>query len=63
MLLFLSGTFWESDIEDVTRGINDLSKNQQTIIHVLEEQMSLLNVSGVQIVETRNAFKLIDLVK
>ena len=61
VLSFLFGTLSESDIEDVRRGINDLSKNQQTIIHVLEEQMSLLNVSRVQIAENRNA--IIDLVK
>ena len=58
---FLFGTLDENDIEDVRRGINDLSKNQQSVIHVLEEQMNILNVSRVQISENRKA--IIDLVK
>ena len=61
ILSFLFGTLSEADIDDVRRGMNDLSKNQQTIMHVLEEQMSILNVSRVQIAENRYA--IIDLVK
>lgn len=61
IMSFLFGTISESDLDDVRRGINDLSKNQQEIIHVLEEQITLLNVSRVQITENRNA--IIDLVK
>lgn len=61
IMSFLFGTISESDLDDVRRGINDLSQNQQEIIHVLEEQMTILNVSRVQIAENRNA--IIDLVK
>ena len=61
VMSFLFGTLDENDIKDVRRGINDLSKNQQSIIHVLEEQMTILNVSRVQISENRK--EIIDLVK
>lgn len=61
IMSFMFGTISEAEIEDVRRGINDLSKNQQTIIHVLEDQMSILNVSRTQIAENRMA--ILDLVK
>ena len=52
---FLFGTVSEADIENVRRGLADLYSNQQDIVHVLEEQMSILNVSRVQIAENRQA--------
>ena len=48
---FLFGTVSEADIENVRRGLTDLYSNQQDIVHVLEEQMPILNVSRVQIAE------------
>ena len=38
-----------------------MSQNQQDIIHILDEQMTILNVSRVKIAQNRDAF--IDLVK
>ena len=52
---FLFGTISEADIENVRRGLADLYSNQQDIVHILEEQMSILNVSRVQIAENRQA--------
>ena len=61
IMSFLFGTVSESDLDDVRRVINDLSQNQKEIIHVLEEQMTILNVSRVQIAENRDA--ILDLAK
>lgn len=61
IMSFLFGTVSSADLDDVRRGINELSQNQKDIVHVLEEQMTILNVSRVQIAENRDA--IIDLVK
>ena len=58
---FMFGTVSESDIEDVRRAIRELSTNQLDIMHILEEQISILNVSRAQIAENRMA--ILDLVK
>ena len=55
MMSFLFGTISKSHSDDVRRSIIDLSQNQQDIIHVLEEKMTILNVSRVQISENRDA--------
>ncbi|MET0106093.1 MAG: hypothetical protein ABW072_13270, partial [Sedimenticola sp.] len=60
ILSFLFGTLSESDLQDVRKAINDLSGQQQSIIHIIEDQMTILNVTRVQISENRKA--IIDLV-
>ena len=61
ILSFLFGTLTESDLSDIRQAINDLSGNQQTVVHLLEQQMTILNVSRVHIAENRQA--LLDLVE
>ena len=61
IMSFMFGTVPESQLEDVRHAINELSKNQVDILHLLEEQMSVLNVSRAQINENRMA--ILDLVK
>ena len=61
ILSFLFGTLSESDLDDVRRAVNDLSRQQQSIIHVLEDQVTILNISRVQISENRQA--IIDLLE
>ena len=61
IMSFMFGTVPESQLEDVCHAINELSKNQVDILHLLEEQMSVLNVSRAQINENRMA--ILDLVK
>ena len=56
---FLFGTVSEADTENISHGQADLYSNQQDIVHVLEEQMSILNVSRVQIAENRQAIYLV----
>ena len=58
---FLFGTLTESDLSNICQAINDLSGNQQTVVHFLEEQMTILNVSRVHIAVNRQA--LLDLVE
>lgn len=53
ILSFLFGTLSEFDLDNVRRAVNDISRQQQSIIHVLEDQMTILNVSRVQISENR----------
>ena len=61
IMSFLFGTISQSDLEDIRRALHDFSKNRIDIVHMLEEQMSILNVSRAQITENRMA--LIDLDK
>ena len=61
ILSFLFSTLSETDLSDIRQAINDLSGNQQTVVHLLEEQMTILNVSRVHIAENRQA--LLDLVE
>ena len=52
---FMFGTVPESQLEDMRHAINELSKNQVGILHLLKKQMSVLNVSRAQINENRMA--------
>ena len=58
ILSFLFGTLSESDLDDVRRAV---SRQQQSLIHILEDQMTILNMSRMQISENRQA--IIDLVE
>ena len=58
---FLFGTLSETDLSDIRQAIDDLSGNQQTVVHLLEEQMTILNVSRIYIAKNRQA--LLDLVE
>ena len=60
ILSFLFGTLTEADLSDIRQAINDLSGNQQTVVHLLEEQMTILKVSRIHIAKNRQA--LLDLV-
>ena len=60
ILSFLFGTMTEADLSDKGQAINDLSGNQQTVVHLLEEQMTILKVPRVHIAKNRQA--LLDLV-
>ena len=53
MLSFLFGTTSESDLEDIRGNINRLDQNQNTIKHVMEQSLSILNISRTEIGENR----------
>ena len=57
----LFGTLSETDLENIQKSVQDLARNQQSIIHSLEQSMTLLNLSRIQIAENRHA--IMDVVK
>lgn len=58
---FLFGTVSDLDLENIQRSIGNLARNQENIIHNLEESMTILNLSRIQIAENRRA--IMDLVE
>jgi len=52
-LSFLFGTLSESDISSIINNINSLARNQQNIVHVLHESLSVIQVSQKRISENR----------
>lgn len=56
-LSFLFGTVSKSDLRKISRNINVLADNQETIIHVLNDSLSILNVTRVQVQENRHAIR------
>ena len=53
-LHFLFGTMTESDFSKVRKNVATLSANQKEIVHILEDSISILNTSQVQIAENRD---------
>ena len=51
----LFGTVSDVDLETIRRSVEDLALNQESIIHILEQSMTILNLSGVEIAENRRA--------
>ena len=54
-LSFLFGTLRSSDLTDIRNNIGSLAKNQQTISHVLEKGLSILNITRMQVSENRQS--------
>lgn len=54
-LSFLFGTASEEDLNFIKRSVQNLSQNQKQITHVLEENISILNVTRIQVAENRKA--------
>jgi len=52
-LSFLFGTLSESDVSSIINNINSLARNQQNIVHVLHESLSVIQVSQKRISENR----------
>lgn len=59
-LSFAFGTLTLQDLDSIHNAVSNLNKNQQNIMHLVEQNLSLLNVSRIQIAENRQA--IIDLV-
>ena len=57
----LFGTVSDLDLEMIQRSVHDLAANQESIIHNLEQSMTPLNLSRIQIAENRRA--IMDLVE
>ena len=54
-LHFLFGTLTSADVKKICHNINILAKNQIEMSHVVEESLSILNTSRVQISENRQS--------
>ena len=59
VLQFLTGTATESDIASVRRSIKKVSRRQEIISHVIEDSITVLNVTRETAVTNRNAIKAI----
>ncbi|MEW8313867.1 MAG: hypothetical protein AB2658_02445 [Candidatus Thiodiazotropha endolucinida] len=57
---FAFGTLTLQDLDSIHNAVSNLNKNQQNIMHLVEQNLSLLNASRIQIAENRQA--IIDLV-
>ena len=51
----LFGTVSESELSSVVRNVNALGQGQKKIVHVLEENISMLNISRKAIIRNRDA--------
>ncbi|XP_046574034.1 uncharacterized protein LOC124282108 [Haliotis rubra] len=54
-LSFLFGTVSDEDLESIKRNVHNLATNQARLAHVVQEGLTILNVSRVQIGENRHA--------
>ena len=52
---FLFGTITESDLSSIKNNIRTLSENQKQISHVLTENLSILNVTRLEVSQNRQA--------
>lgn len=54
-LSFLFGTVSEDDLNVIRGSINNLAVNQEKVIHVVEESLTILNTTRVEVAENRQA--------
>lgn len=50
---FLFRTVSESDLQGITKNINNLANNQQKITHVVKESLTLINSTRIAVLENR----------
>jgi uncharacterized coiled-coil protein SlyX len=55
VLSFLFGTLSSEDLDSMRRNVNVLAQNKQKITHVLQENLSILNVSRIEVAENRKS--------
>ena len=55
VLSFLFGTLSSEDLDSIRRNVNVLAQNKQKITHVLQESLSILNVSRIEVAENRKS--------
>lgn len=56
-LSFLTGTLTKKDLKKVYGHINTLSENQEQIMHVLNDTLSIVNVTNVEVRRNRHAIQ------
>ena len=55
ILNFLFGTLTQDDLDIVQKHVSTLEANQQSIVHVLEHSLTILNMSRTEIAENRHS--------
>ena len=54
LLSFMFGTVSSEDLEDIRENINILQENQETVTHVVEKTLSVLNASQLEVSQNRD---------
>lgn len=57
MLNWAFGTLTRADLRKINEHINDLADNQEQIIHVLNDTLSIVNATRVEVQQNRHAIK------
>ena len=57
VLSFLTGTLTKADLRKVYSHINTLAKNQEQVIHVMNDTLSVLNVTNLEVQKNRHAIQ------
>ena len=59
-LNFLFGTATESDLKTIHNNVDRLAKNQEEMAHIIDENISVINVTRVEMSENRQAINKIN---
>ena len=54
-LSFLFGTVKKSDVRLLRKGLEVLSTNQESLFHVIEDSLSIINITQIEQTENRHA--------
>ena len=55
VLSFLFGTATKSDVRVMRKGLEVLSTNQESLIHVIEDSLSIINITRIELTKNRLA--------
>ena len=61
-LSFLFGTATKSDVRVMRKGLEVLSTNQESLIHVIEDSLSIINITRIELTENRHAINNLSLI-
>ena len=61
-LSFLFGTATKSDVRVIRKGLEVLSTNQENLIHVIEDSLSIINITRIELTENRHAINNLSLI-
>ena len=59
-LSWLFGTATKSDVREIKRNLKTLASNQDELIHIAEESLSILNVTRVEVKQNRHMIDVLD---
>ena len=61
-LSFLFGTATKSDVRVMRKGLEVLSTNQESLIHVIQDSLSIINITRIELTENRHAINNLSLI-